>query len=522
MINVNDIAIAQTKTVAEKQNTLAFKSVIVINPPNPPGYVSNKDSMGGFGQLFPVGATFLPPLDLVYLASFLADKGMPLHVFESLGLDLDKEKILHEIKAAAQPGDTPTLVIARTSAPTLDWDLSVCQAIKTSTPNVRIGIYGSVVEHVLWRIQKEDAIDYIIKGEPDETVYELMTGQSIDQIQGLFHRRDGQWIANANRTAERELDLLPFPKWELFPYTKYKLPKSSARSEMPFLTMQTSRGCPIGCHYCPYPVGQGLLWRWRSPQNVVDEIEHLVRDLGIKYIIFRDPMFSLNQKRVIEICDEIVKRKLKFEWRCETRVDFLKEDTLRAMAAAGCGGVNFGVESSDVAIQKGVGRRPIEQAAFNETIALCRKLGISTFAFFIVGLPGDTVDSVLKTVKFAIDMRTTWIQFTAASPFIGTKLRDWALERGLTEPDEYAYVNSHMVLMGNGNLSKDQVKTLLDFAQFFENFVINRKGILKDDANTSPIYRAVKAIADFVSRFGAQIIYAFGKAYMERQMKSAA
>ena len=169
--------------------------------------------------------------------------------------------------------------------------------------------------------------------------------------------------------------------------------------------MLTSRGCPFGCHYCPYPVGQGLPWRFRSPGNVVDEIEHLVKDLGIQYILFRDPMFSLRLSRVVEICKEIQRRRLVFKWKCETRPDYLDEPTVRAMAAAGCEGINFGVESSEVAIQAGVGRKPISQEVIISRVALCREVGIKTFCFFIIGLPGDTVDTILGSIAFAVRIR---------------------------------------------------------------------------------------------------------------------
>ena len=492
-----------------------FKNALLINPPNPPGFVSNKDSMGGFGQLFPIGATFFPPMDLVYLASYLVEKNVPMNIIECLGLEQTTEQLVKQISSLDHAS---ALVVVRTSAPTLDWDLSVCREIKSTAPQVRIAIYGSCVPHVLWRIQKEDSIDYIVRGEPEETVCELMNAPSDENIRGLTYRVDEKWIENPERPALRDLDRLPFPKWELVPYKKYRMPKSSARSATSFLPVLTSRGCPVGCHYCPYPVGQGLLWRWRSPHNVVDEIEHLVRDLGIQHIIFRDPMFSLNQKRVIEICDEIIRRNLVFEWRCETRVDFLKEETLSAMARAGCVGINFGVESADVAIQANVGRKPIAQEEFVKTIGRCRKLGIKTFAFFIIGLPGDTLETTLKTIQFAIDIRTTWVQFTAASPFIGTKLRDWAIAHQLTTHDDYAYINSHLVLMGNENMSKDQVKILLDFAQLFETYLINRKGVLKDDHSPNRIYRGVQALADELIHRIALMVFAIGQRRLRAQL----
>src|SRR5215467_11576735 len=109
---------------------MQFDKILLINPPSPPGYVSNKDSMGGFGQLYPLGATFLPPLDLVYLASYLAEREAPLEVFECLGLELTREQLIEKI--ASTGGVERGLVVVRTSAPTLDWDLSVCHEIKSA------------------------------------------------------------------------------------------------------------------------------------------------------------------------------------------------------------------------------------------------------------------------------------------------------------------------------------------------------------------------------------------------------
>jgi anaerobic magnesium-protoporphyrin IX monomethyl ester cyclase len=499
-----------------------FSKVVVVNPPNPPGYISNKDSMGGFGQLFPLGATLFPPLDLFYLASYLVDKKYDVEVLESLAHDLDRGRLLARISAGSQ-----ALIVVRTSAPTLDSDLEVCTAMKQKAPGVSIALYGPVVPSVKRRIEREAAIDYIIAGDPEPIVEALLksskpaaatlnvVNQEESELAGLTFRKGDGWVETTARPFTRELDTLPFPKWELVPYQRYRLPKSSARAEVPFLPMLTSRGCPIGCHYCPYPVGQGLPWRYRSAKNVLDEIEHLVRGLGIQYVLFRDPMFSLNQKRVIEICDGIAERGLHFTWRCETRIDFLNPPTLEAMAKAGCEGINFGVESADIEIQKGVGRKPIEQAEFLKCFALCRKLGIKTFAFFIIGLPGDTVETIMSTIEFAIRMKPTWMQFTAASPFIGTKLRDWAVGQGLVTDDEYAYINSHGVMIGNDHLSKEQVQSLYRFARLIQVYLLNRRGILKDDRQ-SMIYSLAKNLADTVSVGLARIVFALGRKWFAR------
>ena len=495
---------------------MRFKKIVVINPPSPPGYVANRDSMGGYGQLYPIGATPFPPLDLPYLASFLTDKGVAVEVLEALGLGLDVGELVKRIGGMAAENPGAVLVVVRAALCSLDWDLTVCAAIKDANPEIKVAIYGTILSHVNKRVQQEGSLDYIIRGEADDIVYELADGRTEAEILGLTYRKDGTWVERPPRPFSKDLDRLPFPKWELLPYQRYALPRSSTAAAVPFLPMLTSRGCPFGCHYCPYPLGQGLPFRFRSPKNVVDEIEHLLNDLGIRYILFRDPMFTLNQKRVVEICNEIQKRGLRFRWKCETRPDCVSAETLNAMSAAGCEGVNFGVESAEVAIQAGVGRKPIAPDKIKEIISLCRKLRIKTFCFFIIGLPGDTVQSILETIQFGIRLRCNWIQFTAASPLIGTKLRDWAVAKGLTPDNEYSYRSSHEAMIGNENLTKDQVRKLHEFAVFFERYLVNRGGMLKDDNRPGLLYNGARSVANIVADLSARAVFAVGRSYFER------
>ena len=489
---------------------MRFEKVILVNPPSPAGYVANRDSMGGFGQLFAEDATILPPLDLVYLAGYLATKTVSLVVLEAEGLGLNAIELAERVAAASD--SRPALVVVRTAAPTLDDDLAACALIKKAQSAVRIAMYGAVVSHVGKRLERDAVLDYVVQGEPDETVWDLASGRTESEIPGLSHRVDGKWVVNPPRPFEKRLDEIPFPKWELFPYQKYAIPQSSAAGDLPFLPMLTSRGCPFGCHYCPYPVGQGIPWRFRSPQNVVDEIEHLVKDLGIRYIVFRDPMFSMRLPRVVEICEEIRRRGLVFKWKCETRPDCLDEETVRAMASAGCEGINFGVESAEEKIQKNAGRKPISREKIIEMTSICRRYGIKTFCFFIIGLPGDTVETILETIDFAIRLNANWVQFTAATPFIGTQLRRWAVDRGLVTEDEYAYVSSHEATVGNENLTKQQVYALHRFAKLFERFLLNRGGILKDENRRGAVYAAARSAANVLSAVSARTLFAIGRA----------
>ena len=493
---------------------MRFSRAILVNPPHPPGYVSNKDSMGGFGQLYPRGAPPFPPLDLPYLAAYLLREGFDVDVIEAGALDLSCAQTSEAI-ATKGAGDA-TLVVIRTSLPTIDWDLDVCAEIHRRSPQFRIALWGGAVASLVFRVQRDPTIDFVVVGEPDETVAELMRGQALPQIAGLLFREGEAWRRNPERKAERDLDQLPFPRWELLPYERYVIPKSSAMGRMRFLPILTSRGCPFGCSYCPYPTGQGLKWRYRSPINVVDEIEHLVRDLQVEYVLFRDPMFTLNQKRVVAICEEILRRALRVKWACETRVDCLEEPTIAIMARAGCTGINFGVESTDPDIQKGVHRKPILPPEFVQKVALCRRYRIRTFAFFIVGLPGDTVDTILDTIRFAVQIGASWTQFTVATPFIGTKLHEWAVGHGFIAQDHYRIISSHEGSIGNEHLSPAQVHRLHRFAQFAQRNLINRRGILKNEGRTDPAYRAVKTLADVAGRLAAGAWLWAGERYFRR------
>lgn len=212
---------------------MRFKRAIIINPPHPPGYVSNKDSMGGFGQLFPRGAPHFPPLDLPYLAAYLLREGFEIRVIEAGALDQSCAEVCDAIASEEGSG---ALAVIRTSLPTIDWDLEVCAEFRRRCPGLPLALCGGAVPSLLFRIQLYPAVDFAILGEPDETVTELMRGKELAKIPGLMFRETDGWRQTPARKADRDLDRLPFPRWDLFPHERY-----------------------------------------RSPSNVVDEIEHLVR-----------------------------------------------------------------------------------------------------------------------------------------------------------------------------------------------------------------------------------------------------
>lgn len=473
--------------------------------------------MGGFGQLYPPAAPPFPPLDLAYLAGTLTKAAFTCRVLEAGALGLTMSQAVETL--TSDSAWTQSLVLVRTSLPTVDHDLAFCRALRQAGAPGALALFGPPVPALRSRLEEEVCLDYLILTEADQPSLELMQGRDPDEIAGLmFHAAEG-WRATPERPFEQNLDQIAYPLWEALPYERYVVPKSSTSGRVRFLPMLSSRGCPFGCSYCPYPVGQGLKWRYRSPGNVVDEMEHLVRHFGVEHILFRDPMFSAQKKRVVAICEEILRRGLRVHWKCETRIDCLDEHTIEMMAKAGCVGVNFGVESTDPDVQKGVHRKPITVEEFVDTVALCRKHGIATFAFFVVGLPGDTLETILASIDFATRIRASWIQFTVATPFIGTPMYEWAVEGGYLPADSYRIINAHSASVGNENLLPADIMRLHRFAHFLQDHVINRHGILKNGQRQDVAYRVAKRAADWLSDSLAVMLARVAGAYFRRTIR---
>jgi anaerobic magnesium-protoporphyrin IX monomethyl ester cyclase len=432
--------------------------IAIVNPPNPPEAVSNKDTMGGLGQLYPLGTKHsMQPLDIPYTAAVLRDKGVPVDVLDCLGCDWELSELILRLQ-----DQKPGLVAIRTSTPTFDWDMRVARIIKMVT-NSKIVVFGPHVTLFPRQVIRQTFVDAIVLGEPELTFLDIAERGLFSGCKGVWHKEGGDIARNGTREPIENLDQLPFPAWDSMPYQAYE-GGALMRNLAPFVTALTSRGCPHGCAYCPYPVIQGRKLRVRSPENVVDELEWLANGLGVRAVLFRDPEFALHRDRVVGICEGILERKVRLAWRCETRMEDLDEELIALMAKAGCIGINMGVESADEQVLRNVKRRaiPSEQAA--KAVRACKKNGIEAFCFFILGLPGETRESALRTIDYALKLNPAFVQFTVATPYPGTELRAWAESKGFIENDTPTAMTSYEVAMRNEHMTADEIRWLWWFA----------------------------------------------------------
>jgi anaerobic magnesium-protoporphyrin IX monomethyl ester cyclase len=440
--------------------------ITIINPPNPPESVSNKDMMGGFGQLYNSSVTTkIPPIDLLYCAAVLRKHNLSFKVIDCLGENWGVDKLISHLQ-----NQVPDNIAIRTSTPTFEWDLKVAQTIKKNilTDIIFFGPHCSLFPQ---ETLDNESVDAVVLGEPEFTLSEFLERKQFSDVEGIWYKQDSKIIKNPMRKPIDNLNSLPFPAWDLLPYNSYDGGSDLMRNLKPFVTVQTSRGCPHGCKYCPYPIAQGRKYRYRSPENVVDELDWLISKLKIKSILFRDPEFALRKDNVKGICDGIIKRRLKVAWRCETRIENLDEELINTMAEAGCIGINMGIESSDTTVLHNVGRKAVPFDQAKKIIGFCKMKKIDTFCFFILGLPGETKKSAYSTIEYATRLDAMFTQFTVATPFFGTSLRRWAEENNFIENNALSKITGYDAAMRNEYMTIKEIQCL----QLFANRAITMK-----------------------------------------------
>lgn len=452
-------------------------NVLLLNPQPERDIVISRDHMGGFG--FEVKSTNMtPPLGLAYCASVMESIGIVVEILDAVALRWKPERVMHHIREK-----TYGLIAVNTATPSITDDLKMASFIKESIPEAYVVLLGPHVSLFSEEALAECKADAVVRGEPEYTLAELAgtlaQGRAVENILGLSIGADSNVTHFDDRPFTKDLDSMPFPARHLLPMEKYR---SAVWGKKPFTTMLTSRGCFYGCIYCPYRIGHGTKWRARSPGKVVDEIEDCVKRFGVREILFRDPLFTADQKRAVEISELIVERGITVDWRCETRADLMGEETVESFSRAGCKGINFGIESGNSEILENVRRLPISAGHIRSLFHKCRQVGIETMAFFIIGLPGETEKTVAQTVQFAVEVNPDIVQFTAATPYPNTPYYDQLKQEGLLT-DDWSLYTSRAPVIGTDELDPRRLQELISNAYrtfyFRPRYILSRIRRLK-------------------------------------------
>lgn len=389
--------------------------ILFINPP------AKNEILSCNPEIIKEERGFDPPLGLLYLAGYL--KKYSNHNLKII--DAQVEKLSYSELQKKIKDFYPDVICLTALTFTLLDILETIRISKEVCPQTII-ILGGPHPH----LYPEETInlknvDYLVLGEGEETLFKLLNHlddkNALKQIPGLVFKEGGKIINTGPKNYLNALDESPIPPREMLPYKKYF---SLLAKDSPITTMFTSRGCPFKCAFCDRP-NMGKIFRARSAKNVVDEMAECLK-LGIKEIFIYDDTFTVDKQRVITVCEEILKRDLKFSWDIRSRVDTVDEEVLKLLKKAGCMRIHYGVESGTEKILKVLNKNiSLDQAL--KTFKITKKLGIDTLAYFMLGAPGETQKDILKTIDFAKKLQPDFVQFTLLTPFPGTKIYGQAL-----------------------------------------------------------------------------------------------
>ncbi len=356
------------------------------------------------------------PMGISYIAGILEHNGKEVQLLDLLVSKYSKGKISRKLEEY-QP-DIVGVTSVTMNYPIASDILKHCKSVDKDIITVIGGphVTFSAVE----TLSEAPWIDIVVRGEGERTMLDIVSGKKLEDIEGIAFRADGVRVT-AERALIENLDGLPLPARHLFPLSRYHALDVHA-------SIIAGRGCPFNCIFCVGSRMGGRRARYRNPKLVVDEIEQVLAH-GFKEVNFEDDLLTLNHRHVYTFCDEIIARGLEFNWSVFSRVDTVNLELLHKMREAGCTWMLYGVESGNQQILDTV-KKKITLEKIGEGVRLGKEAGINIMASFIIGLPGETRETLKETIEFALGLNTPW-GFNVLSPFPGTEVREKAGEYGI-------------------------------------------------------------------------------------------
>ena len=388
---------------------------LFLNPPSFEGFD------GGASSRWPATReieSYWYPVWLCYPAGMLPDSKV---------VDAPPHKI--SIEDTVKMASDFELLVLFTSTPGFDVDVRIAEMMKDSNAKLKVAFVGPpVTVEPLKCLKASRAIDFVCSKEFDHSIVDFANGKPLAEIPGVSWLENGAFRSNPERAPIENLDELPWVskvyKRDL-DFTRYNVPFL----KHPFISLYTSRGCPAMCTFCLWPqTHSGHRWRLRSNDDVVNEVIWAKENFpGLQEIFFDDDTFNYQKKRTIELCKKLEKANV--TWSCTSRVT-TDYDTLSAMKDAGARLMIVGYESGDQQILKNIKKGATLDMARRFT-KNAHKLGLTIHGDFIVGLPGETRESIRRTVDFAKELDTETIQVSIAHPYPGTEFYDYVKDNGL-------------------------------------------------------------------------------------------
>ena len=452
------------------------------------------------------------PLGLACIASFLIEKG-----YDEIGIyhaehasDTEYKSIVkysetfHRYKEVIGANDHPIWNEIRGKISSFQPDLvgisvltaklpsafRIADICKDINPNVRVVVGGHHPTIRPDEMLSNENIDFVIRGEGEETLYELLqalqtTAVDYHIIPGLSFRWNGDVIHNKDRGPIKDLDLLPIPARDrLFDVETY--------SPIQLSMVMTSRGCPYNCGFCASKNMWGRSVRYRSIDNILDEIKELKNKYCIKNIIFMDDSFTIDRERIEKFCSVLTKNHIDITWSCLTRVNAISDELITLMKKAGCTKIDIGIESGNQRILNLINKKiTLEQA--RDAVRILRRHKMYWSGFFMFGFPTETEEEVLDTVRFMKELKPNWANISIFVPYPGTDLFNLCREKKLIDDkiDYCMYSHQSPYICFTEKISKERFYALArdvlkEFHQYNSSYMSLVKRALTRNYHKNP------------------------------------
>lgn len=440
--------------------------VIILNLPSPPRLDVDRDYSGGYGtgnvvsrQDFGHSGDVVFPVFMPYLATALKQQGWKFGVVDAQASRLNLDETVEAVAA-----HSPDFIVSLVSLPTMADDLQVLARVKEKLPKCVVVVAGTIAKTLKDEVLQHPAVDYLISAN-----YPFYGRPVIDLVHAWQAQSPppGRFLsdspASSPRSNEIGLDALDLSVYREFAVMKSRFAFCGTNGEpVKYFPILSSAGCPYPCSYCPYPLGFGKTITCKSPRKIVEEMQFLNSEFGVDAFLFRDQVFTANRSRVEALCDLILERGIKVQWLFETRVDRVCKELLGKVRAAGCNRIHFGIETGDAEFLRRVGKPGVEQRQALEAFHLAASLGIRTVAHIIVGLPGETRETLQNTYQFLGELDPDNTSWNLATPYPGTQIFEEARAKNLILTRDWAKYNTNELVMRSEALSGPELLGLMN------------------------------------------------------------
>lgn len=408
-----------------------------------------------------VWTTVWPPVSLAMMAAVLEQDGSSVRILDASAEGLRMEDVFQEVREYQ-----PDFIVWTTATPTIESDLSLAARFKEMDPHLKTAVLGTHVSALAEDVLKKTKdLDFIIRNEPEMTIRDIV--RSLEKnlppgnVTGLSYRKiSNEILHNPDRPFIHEMDDLPYPAWHLVNTSCYRLPIKNEK----FLIVAPFRGCPHKCTFCSCQEYYGYKVRKRSMGHLINEFKRDIKEFGVRNFFMWAETFTIDRKYVQEICQAIIDSGLDIAWTCNSRVDTADPELLRLMRKAGCWMISFGIETGNQEVlDQTLKRTKVEEA--EAAVNNAHKAGIKVVGHFILGLPGETRQSMQETVDLALRLNVDLAQFYCAAPIPGTSLYQMAVANGWIHKDiPWDQFRQDTAIMKLPNLPPEEVTRFRKYA----------------------------------------------------------